>query len=87
MWISITLTNIYLASIRFGIFQYLCNTLSKSHCISTVLGILPYIASSEIGRARAVMVTYNHGILGEVGLLSCFTKGPFILVARMVLTK
>jgi hypothetical protein len=41
-WISTNVTNIYLASIRFGTLQHLCNTLYKSHHIPTVLGILPY---------------------------------------------
>jgi hypothetical protein len=43
MWISTIATNIYLVNIRFEMFQYLCNTLYKSHRIPTVLGILPYI--------------------------------------------
>ena len=34
----------FVASIRFGIFQYLCNTLYKSHRIPMLLGILPYCA-------------------------------------------
>jgi hypothetical protein len=42
MWISTNVTNIYLASIRFRTFQYLCNTLYKSHHIPAVLGFLPY---------------------------------------------
>jgi hypothetical protein len=38
---SSKVTNIYLASIRFGILQYLCNTLYKSQRIPAVLGFLP----------------------------------------------
>jgi hypothetical protein len=41
-WISTNVTNIYLASIRFGILQYLCNTLYKSQHIPLVLGFLSY---------------------------------------------
>jgi hypothetical protein len=40
MWISTNVTNIYLASIRFGTLQYLCNTLYKSQHIPAVLGFL-----------------------------------------------
>jgi hypothetical protein len=40
MWISTNGTNIYLASIRFGTLQYLCNTLYRSQRIPTVLGII-----------------------------------------------
>jgi hypothetical protein len=42
MWISTNVTNIYLASIRFGTLQYLCNTLYKSQGIPVVLSFLPY---------------------------------------------
>jgi hypothetical protein len=47
-WISTNVTNIYLASIRFGTLQHLCNTLYKSHRLPTVLGILPYIPDARV---------------------------------------
>jgi hypothetical protein len=40
--ISTNVTNIYLASIRFGTLQYLCNTLYKNQHIPIVLGLLPW---------------------------------------------
>jgi hypothetical protein len=43
MWISTNVTNIYLASIRFGTLKYICNTLYKNQRIPTVLEFLPYI--------------------------------------------
>jgi hypothetical protein len=49
-WISTNINNIYLASIRFGTLQYLCNTLYKSHRIPVVLGFLPYCQFQWLGQ-------------------------------------
>jgi hypothetical protein len=57
-WISTNITNIYLASIKFGTLQHLCNTLYKSQRIPTVLGILPYAITSN-NRSPKSMIGFS----------------------------
>jgi hypothetical protein len=47
MWTSTNVTNIYLASIRFGTLQYLCDTLYKSQHFPAVLRFLPYMSTKS----------------------------------------
>ena len=71
MYISTNITNMYLASIRFGILQYICNTQYKSQHIPTVLGYLtPRVTFHANNKTIAKFKPYY-----EVGKTNNFAMG------------